>query len=184
MSQKKWGILGYSKLLWHFTSQELLRVRLTKVNGNFVSSSRTITWCNIFFFWRSLVILWWFTYPSPDPRPPSNRQARCGESSCIAPETAVGCPITRGATGHVRITIVKLQGSIRDIREAWVSLFLSGKEKPHLSRHKGNYETPGPAVEESRVFQVLNRFFCSFQASAKFFRPYKSQKNAKHGYFL
>ena len=96
-----------------------------------------------------------------DPRPPSNRQARCGESSCIAPETAVGCPITRGATGHVRITIVKLQGSIRDIREAWVSLFLTGKKKTHLSRHIGNYKTPGPVMEEScvptrRVLQAVS----------------------------
>ena len=100
---------------------------------------------------RSLLIFWWFTYPSPNPRPHSNRQARCGESSCIAPETAVRCPITRGATGHVRITIVKIQGSIRDIREAWVSLFLASKEKPHLSRHIGNYKTPWPVVEESCV---------------------------------
>ena len=65
--------------------------------------------------------------------PRSKRQARCKESSGIAPETAVGCPITRGATGHVRITIVKMQGSLRDIREAWVSVFLAGKEKPHRS---------------------------------------------------
>ena len=51
----------------------------------------------------------------------------------------------------MRIKIVKMQGSIRDIREAWVSLFLTGKEKTHLSRHIGNYKTPGPVMEESCV---------------------------------
>ena len=69
----------------------------------------------------------------------------------LALETTVGCPITRGATGHVRITIVKMHGSLRDIREAWVTLALESEEKPHLSCHKCNDETPGPVVEESRV---------------------------------
>ena len=70
----------------------------------------------------------------------------------LALETAVGCPITRGATGHVRITIVKMQGSLRYIREAWVTIALAGEEKPHLSCHKGNVKTPEPVVKESRVF--------------------------------
>jgi hypothetical protein len=50
--------------------------------------------------------------------PHSNRQAGCRESSGIVPETAVGCIITRGDTRHLRIAIVKMQGSLRDIREA------------------------------------------------------------------
>ena len=37
-------------------------------------------------------------------------------------------------------------------KRSTASLFLAGKEKPHLSRHRGKYETPGPVVEESRVF--------------------------------
>ena len=48
----------------------------------------------------------------------SNRQARFRENSGIAPEATIGGPIARGATEKVRIIAVKMQGSLRDIREA------------------------------------------------------------------
>ena len=44
-----------------------------------------------------------------------------------------------------------MQGNLRDIKEEWVTLALAGEEKPHLSSHKGNDETPGPVVEERRI---------------------------------
>ena len=51
----------------------------------------------------------------------------------------------------MRIIIAKIQGSLRDIREPWVTRTLAGEEKSHLSRHKGNDETPGTIVEAIRV---------------------------------
>jgi hypothetical protein len=69
---------------FHSASRLLCHSRKLYVSFCFSEQAKSLVVRRDQVFWPGFIILlWWFTYPSPDPRPHSNRQARCGESSCI-----------------------------------------------------------------------------------------------------